>query len=143
MRWIYANPNDDGTRATKLGCGWRPTVPTEYASIATAPCVILDGNGQQTVLPDDGTLTAQQVQTAAAPLAAAEQAAAATAAANAANAQTLQQRAAAALTANVTYLNLASPTAAQTTTQTKAITRQINAIIRLLVVQDTSTITDS
>lgn len=67
MRWLYCNPADDGTRATELGCGWFPAVPSEFTNIAQAPCVILAGAGQQVVLADDG-LTANQVQAAAQPL---------------------------------------------------------------------------
>lgn len=39
-------------------------------------------------------------------------------------------RAQAALTNNATFLAIASPTAAQVATQTKALTRQVNALIR-------------
>lgn len=60
-----------------------------------------------------------------------------------ANAQTLLQRAAQALTNNATYLARQSPTSAQNTAQIQALTRQVNALIRLLAVDDTSTITDS
>lgn len=58
-----------------------------------------------------------------------------------ANAQTLRDKAAQALTVNATYLARQSPTAAQTTAQVQALTRQLNAVIRLLVVADTSDIT--
>lgn len=61
----------------------------------------------------------------------------------AANAQTLLQRAQQALANNATFLANASPTNAQIATQVKALTRQINGVIRLLAVNDTSTITDS
>lgn len=49
------------------------------------------------------------------------------------NDATIRAQAANALTANRTYAALASPTAAQTTAQVKALTRQNNAIIRLLL----------
>lgn len=62
---------------------------------------------------------------------------------SAANAQTLLDKAAQALTTNATYLGRGNPTAAQTTAQVQALTRQINALIRLLVVMDTSTIADA
>lgn len=61
----------------------------------------------------------------------------------AANAQTLRDRSRAALGTNATYLALASPSTAQNTAQVKALTRQVDGIIRLLVVNDTSAITDS
>lgn len=48
----------------------------------------------------------------------------------------LHARARTALAGNATYLALATPTAAQTTAQVKALTRQINALIRLVVAAD-------
>lgn len=59
------------------------------------------------------------------------------------NAVTLLDRARQALTTNATYLALASPSTAQSTAQVKALTRQVDGLIRLLAVNDTSTITDS
>lgn len=44
---------------------------------------------------------------------------------------TLEQRVRDALVANVTYLAVAAPTAAQNTAQIKSLTRQVNALIRL------------
>lgn len=46
-------------------------------------------------------------------------------------AQQLEARIDTALAANSTYLALATPTAAQTTAQTKALTRQVQALLRL------------
>lgn len=46
------------------------------------------------------------------------------------NEQTLRQQARQAMDANRTYLALATPTAAQTTAQVKALTRQVQALIR-------------
>lgn len=48
-----------------------------------------------------------------------------------ANAATLRSRAQTALGTNATFLALASPTAAQVATQTKALTRQCDGLIRL------------
>ena len=49
------------------------------------------------------------------------------------NAATLRSRAQTALTTNATFLAIASPTAAQVATQTKALTRQVDALIRLAI----------
>lgn len=48
----------------------------------------------------------------------------------------LHVRARAALAGNATYLALATPTNAQNTAQVKALTRQHNALIRLIVAAD-------
>lgn len=63
--------------------------------------------------------------------AAADARAAETAAAT--NAQTLRDKATAALAGNATYLALATPSNAQVAAQVKALTRQVNALIRLEV----------
>lgn len=47
------------------------------------------------------------------------------------NAETLRERAATALTNNADFLALASPTQAQAVAQIKALTRQVNGLIRL------------
>lgn len=47
------------------------------------------------------------------------------------NGETLRSRAQAALTANASYLAIASPTTAQNAAQIKALTQQVNAVIRL------------
>jgi len=49
------------------------------------------------------------------------------------NKRSLESKANTALTSNTTYINLASPTTAQNTAQIKSLTRQNNAIIRLLL----------
>ena len=53
-------------------------------------------------------------------------------AALATNEKTLRDKATTALTANATYLALASPSTAQNTAQIKSLTRQVNAVIRLV-----------
>lgn len=50
-----------------------------------------------------------------------------------ANESSLHQKAAAALSANATFLALSSPTNAQNAAQVKALTRQCNALIRLAI----------
>lgn len=52
-----------------------------------------------------------------------------------ANDETIRQQAQNALANNRTYAGLASPTAAQTAAQVKALTRQMNGVIRLLLNQ--------
>ena len=49
------------------------------------------------------------------------------------NADTLRSQALDALAANRTYIAIASPSAAQNTAQAKALTRQMNGVIRLLL----------
>lgn len=53
----------------------------------------------------------------------------------AANLQTILTAAANALSANATYIAIASPTAPQVATQVAALTRQMNGVIRLLLNQ--------
>lgn len=80
----------------------------------------------------DGSVTTQRALTAdeAAQLAAQD-----TAEVQANNSAALRQQAAAALAGNRTYVALASPTAAQTTAQVKALCRQVNGVIRLVLDQ--------
>lgn len=49
------------------------------------------------------------------------------------NKRSLEAKSNTALTANATYIAIASPTNAQTTAQVKALSRQNNALIRLLL----------
>jgi hypothetical protein len=58
------------------------------------------------------------------------------------NDATVRSRAGQALTTNATFLAIANPTAAQVATQAKALTRECNGLIRLLLGQ-LDTITDT
>lgn len=49
------------------------------------------------------------------------------------NEQDIRAKAAQALTVNATFLAIASPTAAQVTTQVQRLTRECNALIRLMI----------
>lgn len=69
---------------------------------------VLDDAGQQIGVDEEWTPTAEEV-----------------------NAQTLRSRAAAALSANATFLALGSPTNAQVLTQVQRLTRECSALIRL------------
>jgi SRSO17 transposase len=51
------------------------------------------------------------------------------------NQQALAGKAQAALTTNATFLGLASPSTAQNTAQVQALTRQVNALVRLVLDQ--------
>ena len=141
MQYLYANPNASTgpARATLLGCGWVPAVPPQFASVATAPCVILAGAGQTIVLEDDGSLTNAQVQTAAAPIVAAETAAQTAQATLSANQTTIQQN----LTANQAIIQTwiaAHPTGATlTAAQTLTVAKMLNALCNLLLAEFGST----
>jgi hypothetical protein len=58
------------------------------------------------------------------------------------NTNTIRSRAATALTTNATFLAIASPSTAQVATQVKALTRQCDGVIRLMLNQ-LDTITDT
>lgn len=129
---LYVNPDPSTQdRATTLGCGWMPSIPPQYAGIATAPCVIVSGQGTTTVLTEPTTPGA--VASALAPILSAEQAAAATAATQAANRDALAAKAQQALTTNATFQAIASPSNAQIAAQVQSLTKQANGIIRLLL----------
>lgn len=134
LLYINADPSKQ-SRATTLGCGWMPAVPVVYEGRATAPCVIIDADGQVVVLAEPTTAAA--VAQALAPLLASEQAKAAAKAALAAssetNADTIRARAQAALGKNDTFLALgAAPTAAQVRDQVIVLTKECTAVIREL-----------
>jgi hypothetical protein len=137
MRFLYVNPDPaTQTRATTLGCGWMPTVPSEFASVATAPCVILNGASMTTVLPEPTTKAA--VNAAAAPILAAEQAAAAAEAQRNQNGDTIRAKAETAIAANISYLGHAAvPAGTLTTAQlsniVRSLTDQLDAATRQLV----------
>ena len=131
-RLLYINPDKASVSyAAGVGCGWAPAVPVEFASVATAPCIIIAGQGITTVLP--ATATSNDVADALAPITALENAARATAMQLATNAESLRAKASAALTANATFLAIASPTNAQTLAQVQRLTRECTALIRLLI----------
>ena len=102
---------------------------------------VIDGNGVTRQWWDDASRTyftynAAGVQTSATPYTTAENAAAdrrATAALETTNATSLRDKARTALTGNNTFLGIASPTNAQVSAQVKALTRQVNALIKLEV----------
>jgi hypothetical protein len=75
-----------------------------------------DGSTVQTVLRDDGSKSITYVPFAGTP---------------AANAQTMQNRATTALTANATYAAIGSPTNAQVAAQVALLTKECNGLIKL------------
>jgi hypothetical protein len=144
-RTLYINPDavNGPVRATQLGCGWMPTVPSEFVSLVSAlPVVILTGQGITEIISDIPPTTSVVVAAALAPILALEQNAAAAQSALSANLVTVQQRATAALVANANYLALGNPTNLQVVAQVQLLTKECNALIRLVLGLG-STITDT
>jgi hypothetical protein len=109
-----------------------PAVPAGFPG-AVAPCVILAGAGLLTILPEPTTRPA--VDAALAPILAAETAANALSVTRSNNRQTLITKGLAAITANAAFLAIGAPTPAQVGAQVALLTRETNAIIRMLVEQ--------
>lgn len=131
--YVSSEPTTGKPRASALGCGWLDTVPSGV--VATLPCaIVIGGNGVQ-VFSDSPPITPATVLAAIAADAALDASAKTAQDVLDGNATTLRTRAQTALAANATYLAIASPTAAQVATQSKALTRQVDALIRLSIGQ--------
>jgi len=128
--YIAPDPVAGKARATELGCGWFPVPPPDLATVPVPGAVVIGASGVQT-FPEP--LTPSAVRAAIAASVAVEAAAAAADAVLVANGETLRSRAKTALATNATFLAISSPTAAQVATQSKALTRQVDALIRLAV----------
>lgn len=124
----------DMGRAQLLGCeGFAATVPPIYPT-AVAPCVIVDMLFSPPAIleePTDPVTVAAAVSSAQAAASIGMASLAAAASVQASNTMALQQRAQNALAANGSYLANPSVTQAQAVAQVAALTRQVNAIIRL------------
>ena len=128
--YIALDPTTGKARALELGCGWFPDRPWDLPTVPVPGAVVIGGNGVQT-FPEP--LTPATVRAAIAADVALDAAAAAAQAVLDGNAATLRSRAQTALAANATFLAIGSPTTAQVTAQSKALTRQVDALIRLAV----------
>jgi len=142
-RYLYISIAPDAQdRATVLGCGLLRSVPPEFASIAAAPCVILNGGNNETVvIPDNPPTTADAVAAAAQPILDAEAANQAAQIGANSNLASLESKATAAIATNITALGLpdptaanqayiaSSPTTAQVAAQVKALTAQVDALV--------------
>jgi hypothetical protein len=128
-RALYIAP-DGKARAIELGVGWFPAAPSDLAGVPVPCAVVIGASGVQT-FPEP--LTVSAVRAAIAASVAVEAAAAAAEAVLTANGETLRGRAKTALATNATFLAITSPTTAQVREQARALTRQVDALIRLTV----------
>lgn len=136
-------------RAQALGCGWVPAVPGWVQGGPVAPCVVLYGGDpiQTIVISDSPPTTLSAVQSAAAPLLSQEAADAATAATAQTNAATMQTAATNALAANQTFITaaasvtfpLSNANQQALVNQVVALSKQVDALIRLSLNQTSST----
>jgi len=140
-QFLYIN-SDPSTkaRATQLGCGWLPSVPVQYSGLATAPCVIIAGAGQQVVvISDTPPTTASAVATAAAPIIAAENAAEAAQLTASANAATITANLTSAQTTIQNWIAANPSGAVLTAGQTLVVAKMLNGLTKILLSQFSST----
>lgn len=137
--YINADAVNGPTKARTLNCGWL-AAPTPDLAGVPVPCAVVEGPNGRQVFPEP--ITNSQVTNAIAADVALDVSAAQAQAVLDANAATLRSRAQTALTTNATYIAIASPTTAQNTAQVKALTRQVDGVIRLLLNQ-TDSVADS
>jgi hypothetical protein len=127
--YIAPDPITGKARALELSCGWFPTAPPDLAGVPVPCAVVIGGNGVQT-FPEP--LTVSAVRAAIDADVTLDAAAAAAQAVLSANEATLRTRGKAALTTNATFLAITTPTTAQNAAQIKALTRQVDGLIRLI-----------
>lgn len=139
-RYLYISTDAAAqARATTLGCGLLPAVPPEFATLATAPCVIVAGAGQVVVVSDNPPTTPGAVTTAAAPIVSAEAAAAAAAATLAANAATITANVTAAQTQIQAFIAANPGGATLNGPQTIVLAKMLNGLCKILLQQYGST----
>ena len=126
--YIAPDPITGKARATELGCGWFPAAPPDLIGVPVPGAVVIGASGVQT-FPEP--LTPSAVRAAITASVAVEAAAAAEAVLTA-NGETLRAKAKTALATNATFLAITTPTTAQNAAQVKALTRQVDALIRLV-----------
>lgn len=138
LGYVSTDPQAGPVRAAQLGVpGWGSALSTNTPT-AVMPCVVIDfpGNPTAPVVLEEPT-TADAVASAAALLQPVASAAAASAAAQvqavASNRLSLVQRAQTALGNNASFLANPSLTQAQVVQQVTALTRQTNALIRIVL----------